>query len=103
MITRDSPPAPLLRCLLVLTVVTTPVAAVLRLLADDLVRAAALDGQTLATGRFAAVLVPATAVVLDACLAWFWLVPLVTCSEAGPALPIGFGPPICRPTVLSAS
>src|SRR3546814_7835742 len=92
MITRESPPAPLLRCLLVLTVVTTAVAAVLRLLADDLVRAAALDGQTLATGRFEEVLVPGAAVVLAACLAWFWLVTLVTCIEAGTALRIGFGP-----------
>src|SRR3546814_2630942 len=102
MITRESPPAPLLRCLLVLTVVTTAVAAVLRLLADDLVRAAALDGQTLATGRFEEVLVPGAAVVLAACLAWFWLVTLVTCIEAGTALRIGFGPPIVRRMVLAA-
>src|SRR3546814_11794982 len=102
MITRESPPAPLLRCLLVLTVVTTAVAAVLRLLADDLVRAAALDGQTLATGRFEEVLVPGAAVVLAACLARFWLVTLVTCIEAGTALRIGFGPPIVRRVVLAA-
>ncbi|NYG60467.1 hypothetical protein BJ980_003390 [Nocardioides daedukensis] len=102
MITRESPPAPLLRCLLVLTVVTTAAAAALRLLADDLARAAALDDQTLATGRFDEVLVPGAAVVLTACLAWFWLVTLVTCIEAGTALHIGFGPAGVRRVVLAA-
>lgn len=102
MITRESSRASALRCLLVLATVTAAIAGLIGVLADELSGARELHGSALTQLTFDEVLVRGAAVLLTACLLWFWLVTLTSCLEAATTVRVGIGPRHWRRLILAA-